>query len=977
MAANLGLTEEFDSEIKLTDDKFSLNDQESQQWSVLSKRKLDDSVQSLGGEELNQAQISSDEEPSPLLEVAHSPTLDNTGSAFSSRFNSVGLKSIQQASRGLETTLESRENLLPSQTDVLNAIQNNRSGFGLDTNSGWVGDSPSGLPAQPTQFGCTCPECCDSGAPKFEHLVSDVNQANASASAIIRNVPKSGDIKVDSLFRDAKWSSSKITYSFFDDAKGGPYYSNSYKGVREITDKMKSYLRNILENIIEPLINVDFVEVEDTKNSYGQIRYLFSTTPSVASTTRITGSSATAGDVKFNPKYTKDLELGPGAYRYETLIHETLHALGLKHPGNYNGSSTGGQDGPFLPDNIDHSGNSVLSYNRFRYDTPHNGVITPMTHDIKALQYLYGAKEHEAGDTTYKFDSVFGVTVGGKFFGSQTQGIKQTLWDSGGKDTFDFSGLTSNQSGYHLDLSEGGWITTQDAYMSASYEARGNGKTYKATALGTKTAFGFTVENLVNSTSNDTIIANQAANIFSGYSIGVQTGNDTIINSNGQDQLILAGYKTADVTQTTSGNNLILGLGGNGSITLKDYYAANQTDRIQILFDGTNPIPTPTPTPTPTPIQVSFQAGVNGFNGTVDTYIHTNDSTSYATTPILRVDGQTTSGRVEQVLLRFEDIFGNGVGQIASNAQIKSASLQLDVTNKGDSLALHRMLQTWSDTSTWSSFGDGIQANGIEAASTADLLTGPESVGLHTFDVTASLQAWQANPSSNFGWALLPTGPDGVYFSSSEGTNAPRLVVEFNLPPTSGKNLITGTGADDILQGTDGADLIKALTGNDTLQGFAGKDKLQGGKGNDLLKGGKGKDVLEGGKGDDTLEGGQNDDTLDGGSGDDILLGGSGHDLLTGGSGQDTFVYEAVDHRRDTITDFEIGIDKIDLSGLFKGTAYASANVFNDYVQLEQLGADTKVRVDILGDNGDQFKTMAQLTNIDKTALTADHFVLA
>ena len=80
--------------------------------------------------------------------------------------------------------------------------------------------------------------------------------------------------------------------------------------------------------------------------------------------------------------------------------------------------------------------------------------------------------------------------------------------------------------------------------MSASYKARGNGKTYKATALGTKTAFGFTVENLINSTGNDTIIANKAANIFSGYNPNLQTGNDTIVNSNGQDKLDLSGYKS-------------------------------------------------------------------------------------------------------------------------------------------------------------------------------------------------------------------------------------------------------------------------------------------------------------------------------------------------------------------------------------------------------------------------------------------------
>ena len=984
MSVNLGLTEEFDSEIKLTDDKFSLSDQESQKWSVFSKRKLDDSMQSLGGDESNRAQISSDEEFSSLLEVEHFPALDKTDSTFSSRVSSVDLRSIQPTSRGLETGLESGENTLPNQADVLSVNKNSWSGFGLDANSGWIGDNASDLQTQPAQFGCICPECCASDAPKFEHLVSGVSQFDdhASSSNVIRNVPKSGDIKVDSIFRDYKWGGSKVTYSFFDDLKGGPYYSSSYKGVREITDKMKSYIRNILENVIEPLINIDLVEVEDTKDNYGQIRYLFSTTPSVASTTRMTSSSPTGGDVKFNPKYTNEFEQGPGSYRYETLIHETLHALGLKHPGNYNGSSSGGQDGPFLADNLDHSGNSVLSYNRFRYDTPHNGVITPMTHDIKALQYLYGAKEHEAGDTTYKFDSVSGYTVGGKFFGSNTQDIKQTLWDSAGKDTFDFSGLAFNQSGYRLDLTDGGWITTQDAYMSASYNARGNGKTYKATGLGTKTAFGAMIENLVNSTSNDTIIANKAANIFSGYDVSIKTGNDTIANWDGLDQLVLSGYKSADVTQTASGNNLILGLGGNGSITLKDYFAANQSDRIQILFDGTTPIP-PTTTPPPPPptdpiFHVSFQQGVNGFNGAVDTYIHTNDNTNYATTTNLKVDGKTTSGRVEQVLLRFEDLFGNGAGQIDSNAKIKSASLQLQVTNKGDSLELHRMLQNWSVTDTWSSFGNGIQTNGIEAASTADVVTGPMSVGLQTIDVTASLQAWQANPGSNFGWFIFSKGTDGVYFNSSEGQTAPRLMVEFSVPSTPGGpiNTIIGTAGNDLLDGTSGADLIEGLAGDDRLRGFAGNDWLLGGEGNDMMRGGNGADKLEGGLGADNLRGGRGNDTLDGGAGDDILIGGRDADFLTGGGGLDTFAYDQVYQHYDTITDFELGLDKIDLSDIFKGSTYTSANPFNDYVRLEQLGSDTKVKVDILGDTGDQFKTIATLTGVDSKYLTASHFVV-
>lgn len=57
-------------------------------------------------------------------------------------------------------------------------------------------------------------------------------------------------------------------------------------------------------------------------------------------------------------------------------------------------------------------------------------------------------------------------------------------------------------------------------------------------------------------------------------------------------------------------------------------------------------------------------------------------------------------------------------------------------------------------------------------------------------------------------------------------------------------------------------------------------------------------------------------DTLSGGAGDDVLMGGYGTDVLTGGGGADTFVFRAEEARNDTITDFNINEDRIDLSGL-------------------------------------------------------------
>lgn len=54
-------------------------------------------------------------------------------------------------------------------------------------------------------------------------------------------------------------------------------------------------------------------------------------------------------------------------------------------------------------------------------------------------------------------------------------------------------------------------------------------------------------------------------------------------------------------------------------------------------------------------------------------------------------------------------------------------------------------------------------------------------------------------------------------------------------------------------------------------------------------------------------------DTLAGGTGDDIVIDGAGADRLTGGAGADLFIL-AADDARDTIMDFEVGIDRVDLS---------------------------------------------------------------
>jgi len=159
-----------------------------------------------------------------------------------------------------------------------------------------------------------------------------------------------------------------------------------------------------------------------------------------------------------------------------------------------------------------------------------------------------------------------------------------------------------------------------------------------------------------------------------------------------------------------------------------------------------------------------------------------------------------------------------------------------------------------------------------------------------------------------------------------------------------------------------------------TVRGDAGDDTLTGGSGDDTLDGGAGSDTLNGGDGNDTavytgafadytlavaggilsvtgrdgsdqlsnieylrfsdqtitisailppavtVSGTSSADVLTGGAGADVIYGGGGGDTLTGGAGSDTFRYTAAsdsnDAGRDVITDFETGVDRLDLTGL-------------------------------------------------------------
>lgn len=141
---------------------------------------------------------------------------------------------------------------------------------------------------------------------------------------------------------------------------------------------------------------------------------------------------------------------------------------------------------------------------------------------------------------------------------------------------------------------------------------------------------------------------------------------------------------------------------------------------------------------------------------------------------------------------------------------------------------------------------------------------------------------------------------DTVTENSSEGTDTVESSVSFTLSSNvenirlTGSSDLNGTGnaSDNFIRGNDGVNTLIGYAGDDTLFGFGGNDTLSGGAGADSLYGDAGSDNINGG---------------------------SGNDALRGGAGRDTFVFTS-GFGDDTIHDFTVGFDSIDLSTLSAGT---------------------------------------------------------
>ncbi|EJM61988.1 parallel beta-helix repeat (two copies) [Pseudomonas sp. GM50] len=230
----------------------------------------------------------------------------------------------------------------------------------------------------------------------------------------------------------------------------------------------------------------------------------------------------------------------------------------------------------------------------------------------------------------------------------------------------------------------------------------------------------------------------------------------------------------------------------------------------------------------------------------------------------------------------------------------------------------------------------------------------PEII-IQSYNDTLGVSGKYFNGSDNTIQGNIITGSNlstyGVAERNEDGTDRNAIIGNTISHTSNGATLVYGDGS-----------YVSATVPMITVQGTAGNDTLLGSAASEIFYGGAG------------------NDTINGGAGGDILVGGTGIDKLTGGTGADTFRFAAQsDSYRnattsfdDTITDFDVSQDKIDLAGLGftglgngrGGTLQVSYSASSDRTYIKDYDADA---------SGNRFELILS-GNLANT-LTASNFI--
>jgi Ca2+-binding RTX toxin-like protein len=599
-------------------------------------------------------------------------------------------------------------------------------------------------------------------------------------------------------------------------------------------------------------------------------------------------------------------------------LHEIGHALGLDHATNTAAEKIMTTSAAELPVSERSVRFTVMTYGRDR-ESPHTLPITPMVHDIVAIQRLYGVnRAHNAGRTTYWFSDdshPFSAELDGAYKRPET--VLMTLWDGDGEtptpiasgDWIDASAVTTK---VYVNLTPG-------EYSSIGRQVSPTGPINR-TWLNVGIAFSTIIENAAGGAGEDFLVGNHVSNHLKGGGRS-DTLDGGIIDDAGPGTPVGLGDAQDDVLEGGDGVDTYVLRQGGGVDRLIDH------GRNRILFKDQNDQATE---PKDLWLYANQANPTSGSNARGDI--------SYTVNSPLTLTEMTTG--IQFVIDDFQD----------GDFGIRLKDLPQDVAP------------------TRTILGDRAPVD-VDPGEPG-VQTGPDDLGNVLVTDTPEPDRADALADSTGADLIQSGGGDDVISATRGGADT--------IQAGAGRDTVHAGEGDDLVEAGPDADIVSGGAGRDRLYGdsridLAAAIAAGGGSGT----GQKG-DWLTGGAGDDIVIGAADNDALFGGEGEDLLIGGAGDDVL---NGDDDYLATSFDWTitRDAPPLFDAVYTPVDIltPAPYAGgadTIYAGAGndfasgLFGDDVIYGEAGEDT-----LSGDDGDD----ALIGGADNDRITGDFGALA